>query len=174
MKVRITSSQAAAWLGTTAVVRKGMLVLCATTALAVCANSSANLPAERHSLAWRTGEADPRVDRLDRFFRRYNCPSPRHIKDYLRAADGYRLDYRLLPALSIRETHCGLEEMRNNRWGYDPGRGFVSVEAGIYFVARQLAESPFYRGKSLEDKLFTYNPLPKYPGEVQSIMREIE
>ena len=113
--------------------------------------------------------------RLEQFFGRYRCPAPQHIDEYLRAADSYGLDYRLLPALSIRETHCGIEETRNNRWGYHPGRqGFASVAAGIDYVARQLADSPTYRGKSLRDKLFTYNPLTAYPGEVESFMQEIE
>ena len=85
------------------------------------------------------------------------------------------MDYRLLPALSIRETHCGLAERHNNYWGYHPGRqSFPSIQAGIDFVAQQLAENPPYRGKSLQEKLFTYNPLPAYPEEVKRIMRQIE
>lgn len=118
---------------------------------------------------------DARVARLERFFRRYHCPEPFYIHRYLRAADGYHLDYRLLPAISIRETRCGVEEWRNNRWGYHPRRqSFDSVEQGIGYISWQLAEGPFYKNKTLEQKLFTYNPLPAYPREVQSIMRQIE
>lgn len=119
---------------------------------------------------------DPRAAKLDAFFRYYNCPEPFHVLEYLRATDGYGLDYRLLPAISIRETQCGVQERNvNNRWGYDPGRlAFPSVEAGINYVARQLAENPVYKGKTLYDKLYTYNPLPAYPDEVRRIMRQIE
>ena|SRR5579884_4155758 len=118
---------------------------------------------------------DPRIERLERFFTHYNCPAPYHISDYLRAADDYDLDYRLLPAISVRETTCGLTEQQNNRWGYHPGRqAFESIEEGIEYVARTLAEGDFYRGKSLREKLFTYNPRPAYPVEVQKIMRQIE
>ena len=142
----------------------------AAAALTVAANSSATLPP-----GMRRPAPDPRIARLERFFERYRCPSPRHVLDYLGAADGYGLDYRLMPALSIRETHCGIEDLRNNHWGYHPGRqAFSSVEAGIDYVARQLAEGPVYRGKSLRDKLFTYNPRTAYPGEVQQLMTEIE
>jgi hypothetical protein len=120
-------------------------------------------------------EADPRIVRLGKLFRTYNCPEPHHISEYLSAADGYGLDYRLLPAVSIRETLCGISEKQNNRWGYHPGRQtFPSIEVGIDFVARQLAENPLYKGKTLQEKLFTYNPLPAYPGEVERIMRRAD
>lgn len=119
---------------------------------------------------------DPRVTRLERFFQHYNCPAPYHVSEYLRASDGYDLDYRLLPAISVRESQCGLtERLPNNHWGYHPGRqSFPSVEAGIDYVARQLAQNRYYRGKSLPDKLFVYNPRRAYPNEVQRIMRQIE
>jgi hypothetical protein len=169
VRVKVTVSQATGWLGLAATLRRGGLTLCAVTGLALCANSSATLPPLPPKPA-----PDPRAARLEQFFERYRCPSPQHVTEYLLAADDYGLDYRLLPALSIRETHCGIEETRNNRWGYHPGRqGFSSIEAGIDYVARQLAENPTYRGKSLRDKLFTYNPRPAYPREVQQIMLEI-
>ena len=118
---------------------------------------------------------DPRISRLAKLFRSYNCPEPQYISEYLRAADGYGLDYRLLPAVSIRETGCGAAERDYNRWGYHPGRQtFPSIEAGIEHVARQLAENPLYKGKTTLGKLFTYNPLPAYPGEVARIMSQAE
>ena len=120
-------------------------------------------------------KADPRVKRLGAFFKAHHCPEPHHVADYLRAADQYRLDYRLLPAISVRETSCGWTEKDNNLWGYHPGRQtFESVESGIEFLSRQLAENPPYVGKELNQKLFTYNPRPAYPNEVLRIMRQIE
>ena len=83
--------------------------------------------------------------------------------------------HRLLPAVSIRETLCGVADMQNNLWGYHPGRQtFPSVSVGIDYVARQLAQNPFYKGKPLQEKLFTYNPRPAYPDEIRRIMRQIE
>jgi hypothetical protein len=120
--------------------------------------------------------SDPRVTRLERFFQHYNCPPPHHVSEYLRASDGYNLDYRLLPAISVRESQCGLwEQMENNFWGYHPDRqSFPSVEEGIDYVARQLAQNPYYRGKTLVEKLFVYNPRRAYPTEVQRLMSQIE
>jgi len=122
-----------------------------------------------------TYRSDPRAGRLAAFFKAYNCPQPHHVQAYIRAADAYGLDYRLLPAISVRETTCGVAEKDNNRWGYHPGRQrFASVEEGIDFLARQLAEKAPYVGKTLREKLFTYNPRAAYPAEVESMMRQIE
>ena len=175
VRIRISTSQRAGWREFAAGLRRGAITLGAVAALTLSANSSATLPP-----GMRRPPPDPRIARLERFFHRYGCPAPQHVGEYLRAADSYGLDYRLMPALSIRETHCGIEEMRddhfgNNHWGYHPGRqSFASVEAGIDYVARELAQGFYYRGKSLRDKLFTYNPLPAYPGEIQHLMAEID
>jgi hypothetical protein len=119
---------------------------------------------------------DPRAASLERLWQRYHCPAPHHTSEYLNAADGYGLDYRLLPAISIRETLCGAAEKQNNRWGFHPGRrtSFPSIQVGIDFLARRLAGHPLYRGKTLQDKLFTYNPRPAYPAEIKRIMDQIE
>jgi hypothetical protein len=118
---------------------------------------------------------EPRSARLARFFRLYRCPEPMYISEYLRIADENRLDYRLLPAISIRETQCGVHENRNNRLGYHPEEAsFPTVLAGIEFIGKRLAEHPYYRGKDIAAKLFRYNPMPAYPDEVQRIMHQIE
>jgi hypothetical protein len=117
---------------------------------------------------------DPRIDRLERFFRVYHCPLPHHTSEYLRAADDYGLDYRLLPAVSIRETLCGKATRReNNHWGFHQ-ESFPSIEVGIDFLARRLSQHRLYKGKTIHDKLFAYNPLPAYPEEVKRIMLQIE
>ncbi len=118
---------------------------------------------------------DPRSERLEAFFKAYDCPGPLHIDEYLRAADSHAIDYRLLPAISLVESTCGAFEKMNNRWGWDSAQtGFPSVSAGIEFISSQLAENPRYKGKNLQQKLFTYNPYPPYVRQVQRLMREIE
>lgn len=121
-----------------------------------------------------TAPGDARPAKLLAFFEAYGCRGPLHIADYVHAADTYGIDYRLLPALSVRESTCGQYSRKNNRWGWDSARtGFASVAAGIEYIARQLAWGRYYRGKTLEQKLRTYNPSPKYAAEVKKLMREI-
>lgn len=143
--------------------------------LVLSAAATADAPLTRLAPGSMLSDPDPRIARLERFFSYYRCDE-HPTAEYLRAADGYGLDYRLLPAVSIRETGCGKSEMpANNLWGYHPGQqSFASVADGIDFIARRLMQHPAYRGKSLHDKLFTYNPFPAYPDEVKRIMRQIE
>jgi hypothetical protein len=141
--------------------------------LVLSAATTADIPAARIKPIAAT---DPRVPRLEKFFRYYHCATPYPTSDYLHAADRYGLDYRLLPAISIRETACGVGQQReNNHWGYHADQqSFPSVAEGIDFLSRRLTEHPFYRGKTLQDKLFAYNPRAAYPDEVKRIMRQID
>ena len=118
---------------------------------------------------------DPRGVRLEAFFKAYDCPAPLHVDEYLRAADSHALDYRLLPAISLVESTCGAFERMNNRWGWDSVQsGFASVPAGIDYISEQLAENPRYKGKTMKEKLFTYNPYPRYVRQVERLMHQIE
>ena len=118
---------------------------------------------------------DPRGVRLEAFFKAYGCPAPLHVHEYLRAADSHALDYRLLPAISLVESTCGTFQRLNNRWGWDSAQsGFSSVPAGIEFVTAQLAEGPPYKGKTVKEKLFAYNPYRQYVRQVERLMHQIE
>src|SRR5713101_1010364 len=89
---------------------------------------------------------DERHDRLEAFFQSFGCPAPHHVKEYVGAADAYLIDYRLLPAISVLESTCGIYQRLNNRWGWDSARrGFSSFRAGLEYIARQLAEGRYYR-----------------------------
>lgn len=120
-------------------------------------------------------QTDPRTFRLAAFFKAYDCPTPLHVDEYLRAADTHEVDYRLLPAISLVESTCGTFQRRNNRGGWDSVQsGFPSVPAGIEYVTEQLAENPRYKGKTVEQKLYTYNPYSEYVRQVKRLMRQIE
>ena len=122
-----------------------------------------------------TAELDSRPAKLQAFFHAYGCPEPLHIQDYLNAADANKLDYRLLPALSVRESTCGIHARLNNRWGWNSAKtGFQSVSAGIHYLAHVLSHGQYYRGKNVEQKIYVYNPLQPYVREVTKLMREID
>ena len=147
----------------------------AIAGLAVSATITTDIPAARIRLVPALpSKPDPRIARLEKFFQSYHCPAPNHTSEYIQAADDYGLDYRLLPAVSIRETLCGrTEQHEHNPWGYHH-QSFPSFAEGIEFLAQRLTQHPMYQGKTPDDMLFTYNPLPAYPGEVKRIMRQIE
>ena len=119
---------------------------------------------------------DERILRVDAFFESYGCPSPNHASAYVRAADQYGVDYRVLPVISLLESTCGsFHRGNNNHWGWNSGRtGFASVPNGIDFITRQLAQGRAYRERDLEGKLFAYNPRTAYVEAVRRLMQEIE
>ncbi len=136
--------------------------------LGICAFATASL---------NTGASTPdhRPEKLEAFFKSFGCPAPYHVTDYLHAADMYALDYRLLPALSVRESTCGIYARENNRWGWNSARtDFSSVGHGIHFLARKLSNGRWYRGKNLNQKLHTYNPEPHYARQVKQLMRQVD
>jgi hypothetical protein len=121
-----------------------------------------------------TQPADERRLKLQAFFESYRCPAPYHVEDYLREADKNAIDYRLLPAISVRESTCGRHGRLNNHWGWDSARsGFSSVKAGIRYLARTLALGPRYKDKTVDGKLKIYNPNLQYVAEVMHLMEEI-
>jgi hypothetical protein len=118
---------------------------------------------------------DPRIAKLEAFFQKYRCPYPQLASKYIEVADKYGLVYTLLPSISLKESTCGKNVFRrHNWWGY----GFMefnSVEEGMEYVADKLANGKYYKGKSLEQKLRTYNSVnQKYPSHAIELMRSIE
>src|SRR5215472_3835691 len=92
--------------------------------LFICANTFADATLPLSLLR------DERYSKLETFLRSYGCPQPHYTWDYLRAADKNALDYRLLPAISVRESTCGIHSAGNNYWGWASARrGFKSVNA---------------------------------------------
>jgi hypothetical protein len=115
-----------------------------------------------------------RAVKLGKFLEAHNCPKPYYIDEYLSSADKYQIPYELLPAISIQESSCGRHRRLNNWWGWNSARtGFVSVAAGIDFVAQQLSTSRYYKGKSLTQILNAYNPNPLYAPKIIGLMKEI-
>jgi hypothetical protein len=117
---------------------------------------------------------DPRLSRLQKYFGDRDCPLRDSAKDFLIAADQNQLDWRLLPSISIVESSGGKDYTNNNVFGWGSAKEkFTSVRAGIHYVAAQLGKSRRYKGKNIDAKLQTYNPLPEYPARVKAVMRAI-
>jgi hypothetical protein len=118
---------------------------------------------------------DPRLTALRTFFERSDYPAAGLSEDFIRAADAYQLDWRLLPSISIVESSGGKAARNNNWFGWDSGRAeFASAGEGIYWVAYHLARSRTYKGKNLHEKLRNYNSVDAtYPSRIASLMRRI-
>jgi hypothetical protein len=117
---------------------------------------------------------DPRLESLNKFFQKGDCPAQDFSVDFLLVADLYDLDWRLLPSISMVESGGGREARNNNLFGWDGGKAiFSSVRAGIHDVAGRLGNSNLYRDKGVDEILRIYNPDANYPSVVKSVMRRI-
>jgi hypothetical protein len=104
-------------------------------------------------------------------FQRHRAPVDRLAEEFLAAADAHRLDWRLLPSIAMVESGGGKAYINNNIMGWDSGKvRFASVRTGIHTVASRLANSPLYRGKSLDQMIRTYNPVPGYTNRIYHFM----
>lgn len=141
--------------------------------LAVSLPPAINAPAQE--LRSGVDADDSRLQRIRSFFRKRKCPAQKYAAEFVVAADRHRLDWRLLPSLALIESSGGKVFSNNNIFGWDSCRHrFPSVQAGIDTVAERLANSPLYRGKSVDDKLKVYNARPHYRVAVKRVMQQLE
>jgi hypothetical protein len=117
---------------------------------------------------------DPRLIRIRQYFIERDCPAHQYAEDFVLAADRHELDWRLLPSLSMIESTGGKEARNNNMFGWDNcDVRFVTNREGIYHVASRLAQSRFYKGKTLDQRLRTYNPRREYGKKVKLVMAQL-
>lgn len=74
----------------------------------------------------------------------------------IEVSDKYGLDYRLIPAIAMKESRGGnaVKEVSHNAWGWENGRTvFPSWEAAIDIVARTLKTKYVDRGLVTPDEI---------------------
>lgn len=118
---------------------------------------------------------DTRISAIDSYFKQRNMPLEGYGKKMVEVADKYELDWRLLPAISVRESSGGRHMCQNNPFGWGSCKiVFSSLDEAIETVGFKLANLKVYKGKTTEMKLYYYNGtvLPSYPAEVLAIMEK--
>lgn len=126
--------------------------------------------------------ADTRAERIDAYFAARDMPLAGYGAEFVAAADTYDLDWRLLPAIGVRESSGGKRLMNNNPFGWGSARiAFEDFSEAIDVVAWNLAgENPntarYYGDADIETILYYYNGSvePPYIGEVIHIMDMFE
>ncbi len=131
-----------------------------------------------------TVKEDVRVSNIDSYFAKNNLPLAGYGKTFVEVADKYDLDYRLLPAIAMRESTGGKQPCWNDKdnvFGWHSCKTtFDSQEAAIDKVGAHLSgniksTSSYYGNKTVWKKLRTYNSvIAPYPEQVIGIMNKIE
>ncbi len=127
---------------------------------------------------------DNRVKNVDEYFAKNNLPLAGYGEVFVKVADKYDLDYRLLPAIAMRESTGGKHACPNDKdnvFGWHSCKTtFESQESAIDKVGAHLAgeiksTKGYYGNKTVWKKLRTYNSVIKpYPDQVIAIMNKIE
>jgi hypothetical protein len=128
---------------------------------------------------------DDRANNIDAYFAQNNLPLSGYGEVFVKVADKYDLDYRLLPAIAMRESTGGKFPCPKgndaNVFGWHSCKTkFTSYEESIDKVGAHLAgeiksTKSYYGNKSVWKKLRTYNSvIVPYPDQVIAIMNKIE
>ncbi len=122
---------------------------------------------------------------IDAYFRAFDMPLFGTGQLFAEAAEKYKLDWRLLPAIAVRESTGGKFACKGekfNPFGWASCKvGFSSYQEAIDTVAKNLAgrnsaTAKYYLGKDTKGILLAYNPpsiVPKYSSQVMYIMKQI-
>jgi hypothetical protein len=128
-------------------------------------------------------EREVKAAKIDAYYAKHNLPLEGYGMEMVLAAETHNLDWRLLPALAMRETTGGKFACKFNPFGWGSCKiGFESFSEAITSVAAHLGgnnprTARYYKGKDVRGILTTYNPpsvVPTYADEVISIMKKIE
>lgn len=122
---------------------------------------------------------------IDAYFKSKDMPLFGMGRKMLEESIKNDLDWRLIPALAIRESTGGkftCKKVTNNPFGWGSCKiGFKSYDEAIETVARNLGgnnpnTAKYYAEKSVDEIINAYNPpsiVPKYLKQVKAIMEDI-
>jgi len=139
---------------------------------------------ERKEQAELEVERKEKADAIDTYFAKYDAPLEGYGMKFVIEAEKNNLDWRLLPAIAMRESTGGIhtcKKVPNSVFGWGSCKiGFKSIDESIEIVAKNLGgNNPntdhHYEGKTTEQILRKYNSYIKnYPTQVIKIMKEIK
>ena len=130
-------------------------------------------------------DLEVKVKAIDDYFRLHDMPLSGMGKKMVEESEKNDLDWRLLPAVAVRESTGGKYDcvkVKNNPFGWGSCKiNFNSVEEAIETVAMNLGgNNPnterHYADKTTDEILKAYNPpsiVPNYVKQVKSIMNVI-
>lgn len=122
---------------------------------------------------------------IDAYFKAHNMPLEGTGIKMAQAASDNGIDWRLLPAISVRESTGGKNDcnsVKNNPFGWGSCKiGFKTIDDAINTVASNLGgnnpnTAMHYDNKTTKQILHAYNPpsiVPHYAEQVMSFMNDI-
>ena len=129
-----------------------------------------------------TIEMKEKAGKIDAYFAKRKMPLEGYGEMMIRAGIENDLDWRLLPAIAIKESTGGKFACHSNPFGWGSCKiKFESFEKAIDVVSDNLGgKNPntarYYKDKTTEEKLWNYNTsvIPTYTKEILEFMDLIE
>lgn len=125
-----------------------------------------------------------KADAIDAYFAKYDAPLQGHGMKFVIEADKNEIDWRLLPAIAMRESTGGKQACKkvpNSVFGYGSCKiSFKSIDDSIEIVAHSLGGNNIntarhYDGKTTTQILKKYNSvIPGYTNQVVKMMKTIK
>ena len=125
-----------------------------------------------------------KADAIDTYFAKYDAPLEGYGMKFVVEAEKNGIDWRLLPAISMRESTGGIhacKKVPNSVFGWGSCKiSFNSIDESIEIVARSLGgnnpkTSHHYEDKTVTQILKKYNSvIPNYSAQVVKIMKAIK
>lgn len=119
-----------------------------------------------------------KAKRIDDYFSKRGMPLSGYGAKFVEISEKCNIDWRLLPAIGVRESSGGLHMMNRNPFGWGSAKiKFYNFEDAIETVSDNLcgfnpATAAYYKNKTTFQRLWAYNGtvMPSYPQEVIDIM----
>lgn len=111
-----------------------------------------SLPEDRNKLQTKISLLDARIPTLEEYFEKYDSPLSGHAQKIVEEADKHSLDYRLIPAIAMKESTLCKKIPKNsfNCWGFGIYGGkitrFKSYEHAIETISKALSENYVQKG----------------------------
>lgn len=143
------------------------------------------LPQSQTEISSSLDIRDARAKILEQFFKSYHSTLTSYSDCFIQVADKYKLDYRLLPAISMQESNGGRKVILNsfNPFGFGIYGSkvikFNSWEEAIETVGKALRQDYLNQGLNTPEKIMTkYTPPSLAKGEawakgVSTFMEEL-
>jgi hypothetical protein len=124
-----------------------------------------------------------KAEAIDKYFTKINAPLAGYGMKFVIEAENNNLDWRLLPAIAMRESTGGIhacKKVSHSVFGWGSCKiSFDSIDESIETVARNLGgnnpkTSRYYGDKTIIQKLKRYNSvIPSYSKDIIRIMKNI-
>ncbi|HVT01159.1 MAG TPA: hypothetical protein VHE53_02895 [Patescibacteria group bacterium] len=158
------------------------LILLIAITFAIPQKANAMTRNESAQLSVPTADSIPTIDMrtkaLENVFKRHNSPLTVEASAYIKYADQYGVDWKLLPAISGVESSFGIALMPDSYNAYGWGGGhiyFNSWEDGIRSIDEALGENYYAKGATDVWKIGPiYAESPTWSVRVNGYMNEIE